>query len=331
MLFRNNGDGTFTDTSESSQIGNHTGKGMSVAFADYDGNGFMDVFVSNDTFRNFLFRNNGDGTFAELGILSGVAFNENGKTVAGMGVDFRDVDNDERPDIFETAMYGDTFPLYQNTGEQFNDITNSSGLSLATIRLTAWGNGIFDFDNDGAKDLFTANGGILDNSVEIDNLPYKLPNTLLRNRGAAKFDDVSQGAGKSFTTPAAHRGAAFGDLNNDGRVDIVTTNLNSQPELFINRTASANHWLILKLIGTQSNRDGIGARVRIITAKSGSQSNHATTSVGYISSSDKRVHFGLGAAATVDRVEIEWPSGIKQTLTKVKADQILTVRESKEK
>ncbi|MBA3440633.1 MAG: CRTAC1 family protein [Pyrinomonadaceae bacterium] len=330
MLFRNNGDGTFTDVSEASGIGKHTGKGMGVAFADYDGDGFTDFFVANDTYRNFLFRNKGDGTFIEVGILSGVAFNENGKSVAGMGVDFRDMDNDGKPDIFETAMYGDTFPLFRNLGNQFDDATSAARIAVATSRLTAWGNGIFDFDNDGFKDLFTANGAILDNAQEIDNLPYKLPNTILRNSGDGTFADMSAQAGQGFTVPAAHRGAAFGDLNNDGRVDIVTTNLNSKPEILINRSASNNHWLLIKLVGTKSNRDGLGTRVKV-TTPIGTQYNHATTSVGDSSSSDKRIHFGRKAAASVARIEVTWPSGIKQMLTNVKANQILTLHEQEAK
>jgi len=327
LLYHNNGDGTFTDVSVSSGIFQHVGKGMSLAFADYDGNGFTDVFVSNDSYRNFLFHNNGNGTFSEVGILAGVAFNENGKTVAGMGVDFRDLDNDERPDIFETAMYGDTFPLFRNLGKgQFEDVTTRSRVGSATHRLTAWGNGIFDFDNDGWKDLFVANGAILDNSEIVDGLPYKLANSVLRNNRDGTFADVSSLAGKSFNLPDAHRGAAFGDLNNDGRIDIVTTSLNSKPEILRNRSENSNHWLLIALVGKHSNRDGLGARLKVSTAN-GTQYNHATTSVGYGSSSDKRVHFGLGSCAKVDRIEIAWPSGIKQVLKDVAANQILTVTE----
>ena len=329
LLYHNNGDGTFTDVSESSGIFQHVGKGMSVAFADYDDDGFTDAFVSNDSFRNFLFHNNGNGTFSEVGILTGVAFNENGKPVAGMGVDFRDMDNDGRPDIFETAMYGDTFPLFRNLGKgQFEDVTTRSRVANATHRLTAWGNGIFDFDNDGWKDLFVANGGILDNSEIVDGLPYKLPNSLLKNNRDGTFVDVSASAGKSFNVPDAHRGTAFGDLNNGGRIDIVSSSLNSKPEILSNRSENLNHWLLIALVGKRSNRDGLGARLKITTA-SGTQYNHATTSVGYGSSSDKRVHFGLGTCAKVDRIEIAWPSGIKQVLKDVAANQILTVAEPK--
>jgi enediyne biosynthesis protein E4 len=324
ILYRNNHDGTFTDVSESSGIGKHIGKGMGVAFADYNSDGFTDVFVANDTFRNYLFENQRNGSFKEVGILSGVAFNENGKSIAGMGVDFRDVNNDGKPDAFVTAMIGDTFPLYQNLGNQFADVTNTSGLTVPTIRLTAWGNAMADFDNDGWKDLFAACGAILDNAQEIEGNPYPLPNLLLRNLGNGKFADSSQSSGVANALP--HRGATFGDFNHDGRMDIVTTNLNAKPELWLNRSANANHWLIVKLIGTKSNRDGLGARLKITSGKL-IQYNHATTSVGYSSSSDKRVYFGLGANALIDRLEITWPSGVQQTLTKVKADQVLTVKE----
>ncbi len=324
ILYRNNHDGTFTDMSESSGIGKHIGKGMGVAFADYNGDGFTDIFVANDTFRNYLFENQRNGSFKESGILSGVAFNENGKSIAGMGVDFRDVNNDGKPDAFVTAMIGDTFPLYQNLGNQFADVTNTSGLTVPTIRMTAWGNGIVDFDNDGWKDLFAACGAILDNAMEIEGNPYPLPNLLLRNLGNGSFSDVSKAAG--VANALAHRGAAFGDFNNDGRVDIVTTNLNAKPELFMNRTPNPHHWLIVKLMGSKSNRDGLGAKVKMTTGKL-TQFNHATTSVGYSSASDKRVYFGLGTNAMIDRLEITWPSGVQRTLTKVKADQVLVVKE----
>ncbi|MGA7576109.1 MAG: CRTAC1 family protein [Terriglobales bacterium] len=327
LLFHNNGDGTFTDVSETSGIFKHVGKGMGVAFADYDGDGFVDVFVANDTFRNFLFHNNGNGTFTEVGLLSGVAYPENGRSVAGMGVDFRDIDNDGLPDIFETAMYNDNFPFFVNRGKgEFEYATITSNIGLATHHLTAWGTGIFDFDNDGWKDVFTANAAILDNSDAVSHTPYPLPNSLLRNNRDGTFTDVGKAAGPSFGVPAAHRGAAFGDLNNDGRIDIVTNCLNSQPEILINRSANSNHWLLINLVGSVSNRDGLGSRIKVITAE-GVQYNHATTSVGYGSSSDKRVHFGLGAATRVDQLEVQWPSGIKQVLHGVAADQILTVRE----
>ena len=328
ILYRNNGDGTFTDVSEHSHISQNVGKGMGVAFADYDGDGFTDIFVSNDTFPSYLLHNNGDGTFSDVALLAGVAYDETGKTVAGMGTDFRDIDNDGRPDIFLAAMYGESFPFYHNLGNgQFEDVTDATGLTAMTISLTAWGTGIFDFDNDGNKDIFAAGSAILDNSMEVNHRPYPLPNALYRNLGHMVFKDVSAQAGASFSLPAAHRGAAFGDLNNDGKIDIVATVLNGKPQLLMNRTSNHNHWLILKLVGVTDNRDGLGTRVKITTAN-GVQYNEATTAVGYNSSSDKRVYFGLGNATVVDRIDLAWPTGVKQVLRNVRADQILTVVQS---
>ena len=328
ILYRNNGDGTFTDVSQQSRISQYSGKGMGVAFADYDGDGFTDIFVSNDSIPNFLLHNNGDGTFTDVGLQAGVAYNENGKAVAGMGTDFRDIDNDGMPDIFLTAMYGDSFPLYRNAGKgPFDDVTETTGLAAMTSRFTAWGTGIFDFDNDGNKDIFAAGSAILDNSMEVNHRPYPLPNFLYRNLGNMRFKDVSEEAGASFSVPAAHRGAAFGDLNNDGKIDIVVTVLNGEPQLLMNRSQNHNHWIILKLIGVTDNRDGLGTRVKITTAN-GVQYNEATTAVGYNSSSDKRLYFGLQNATVVDQIELLWPTGVKQVLNHVTADQILTIVQS---
>ncbi len=328
ILYKNNGDGTFTDVSIPSHIAKYINKGMGVAFADYDGDGFMDAFVSNDTFPNLLLHNNGDSTFTDEAGTASVAYNELGKTVAGMGADFRDLDNDGKPDIFHTAMFGDSFPLYKNLGDhQFEDCTSSAGLTAATSRNTAWGVGAYDFGNVGRKDLFTANAAILDNSMEIEHRPYELPNSLFRNLGNMSFADVSASAGPSFKVAAAHRGAAFGDLNNDGKVDIVVTVLNGPPEILMNHTAGHEHWILLKLVGVQDNRDGLGTQVKITTAH-GTQYNQATTAVGYNSSSDKRVHFGLGDDATIDSIELKWPTGVRQVLTHVQADQVLTIVES---
>ena len=328
ILYRNNGDGTFTDVSEQSHISKYVGKGMGLAFADYDNDGFTDIFVSNDTFENYLLHNNGDGTFTNVAMLAGVAYNAFGNAIAGMGADFRDIDNDGRPDIFETAMFREGFPLYRNLGNgQFQDVTTAAGLSVLTSRSTAWGVGIFDFDNDGNKDLFTANSDILDNAMELAHRPFALPNRVFRNKGSLIFEDLSSKAGTSFSVAAPHRGAAFGDLNNDGKIDAVVTVLNGPPEIWMNRSNSGNHWIILKLVGVKSNRDGLGTKVKVTTSL-GTQYNHATSAVSYNSSSDKRVHFGLGSASVVDSIELTWPSGIKQVLKTVKADQILTVTES---
>ncbi len=327
ILYRNNGDGTFTDVSAESGVGKYVGKGMGVAFADYDGDGWIDIFVSNDTFPNLLLRNHGDGTFSDEAMNAGVAYNAMGKTVAGMGADFRDLDNDGKPDIFHTAMFGDSFPLYKNLGDGlFEDHTSASGMNVSTVKQTGWGTGAYDFDNDGLKDLFTANAAILDNAMEVEHHPFALPNSVFRNVGGLGFQDVSGTAGAAFAMAAPHRGAAFGDLNNDGKIDIAVTVLNGPAELLMNRTESRNHWILLKLVGVKDNRDGLGTKVKITTAR-GSQYNEATTAVGYNSSSDKRVHFGLGDAAMIERIELVWPTGVRQTLRDVKADQVLTIRE----
>ncbi len=328
LLYRNNGDGTFTDVTEESGIGMHVGKGMGMAFADYDNDGFTDIFVSNDSFRNFLFHNNGNGTFTEVGREMGAAYNSNGGTVAGMGAEFRDIDNDGRPEIFQTAMFADTFVLRQNAGDSFEDVTSLSHLGFLTPNLTGWGMGAYDFDNDGRKDIFTANAAILDNAMEIEHRPFPMPNTIFRNIGGLQFTDVSPTAGAGFLMPAAHRGAAFGDFNNDGRIDIAVTVLNGPPQLLINRTRNTNHWLMIALVGKHDNRDGLGAKIKVTTSR-GVQYNHVTTAVGYSSSSDKRVHFGLGDVAVVDRIDIFWPSGQKQSLLHVKADQIVTIAQEK--
>ena len=329
ILYRNNGDGAFTDVSVESHIAQYVGKGMGVAFSDYDGDGFEDIFVSNDTFPNFLFHNNGDGTFTDVAALAQVAYTDNGKTVAGMGTDFRDVNNDGRPDIFHTAMFGDSFPLYENVGDgQFVDSTTKSGLTHETSRVTGWGTGIFDFDNDGQKDIFMADAAILDNSMAIEHRPYEMPDMVLRNKGNLLFEKVGDASPSGFLPAAAHRGAAFGDLNNDGRMDAVVTNLNAPPEILMNRTRNGNHWISLRLVGVADNMDGLGTKVKVVSA-SGTQYNVATTAVGYNSSSDKRVHFGLGRDSMIDRIELSWPTGVKQVLTHVKADQILTITEAR--
>jgi len=328
ILYRNNGDGTFTDVSEPSHISQYIGKGMGLAFADYDNDGFADIFVSNDTFENYLFHNNGDGTFSDVALRAGVAYNAFGNAIAGMGADFRDIDNDGRADIFETAMFGEGFPLYMNQGNgQFQDVAAAAGLVAPTSRSTAWGAGIFDFDNDGNKDLFTTNSDILDNSMELAHRPFALPDRVFRNQGNQNFEDVSSKAGPSFRVAAPHRGAAFGDLNNDGKIDAVVAVLNGLPEIWMNRSTDHNHWIILDLVGVKSNRDGLGTKVKI-TTHLGSQYNHATTALSYNSASDKRVHFGLGSASVVDTIELVWPSGTRQVLKNIKADQVLKLTES---
>ncbi len=328
-LYRNNGDGTFTDVSNETGIAQYFGKGMSVTFADYDGDGYLDAFVTNDTTPNFLFHNLHGRKFEEVAVQAGVAYSADGASLSSMGGDFRDVNNDGLPDIWYTTVEHEEFPLAINTGKgDFVDMTVANGLARTTD-MSGWGNGMVDFDNDGWKDLFVARANVMDNINEaIPARRYPEPNAVFRNLGQGKFQDVSAMAGPDFQKEAAHRGVAFGDLDNDGRVDMVVSVLNGPAEVFHNISATGNHWILLKLVGTKSNRMGIGAQVKL-TAEDGSvQWNEATTAVGYASSSDPRVHFGLGQNKIIKEIEILWPSGIKQILRDVEADRILQIEES---
>lgn len=322
-LYRNRGDGTFEDVSERAGIAQHHGRGMSVAFADYDNDGFMDMFVTNDNQENFLFHNRGDGTFEEVGVLAGVALLNSGKPVSSMGTDFRDYDNDGRPDISVVDLANETFPLFHNLGGGlFEDATYRSRLSVLTIERSGWSTGFFDLNNDGWKDLFTTCSHVDDNVEMFQATRYKQPNSIFANLGNGTFWDVSAQAGEDFQTPRPHRGCAFADFNNDGKIDVVVVSLQDRAELWENVSPDPNHWIIVKLTGTKSNRDGIGARVRI-----DKQSNHMSSACGYASSSHFGVHFGLGKVEKIPSLEIRWPSGIVQVLRDVKANQILEVRE----
>lgn len=328
-LYRNNGDGTFTDVTHEFGLDAFLGKGMAVTFADLDGTGYPSAFVTNDTMPNFLFRNVGGKKFEEIGVQAGVAYSADGNALSGMGADFRDVNNDGLPDIWHTAVEHEDFPLYVNQGSGvFVDATVTSGLGQITNRMTGWSNGVYDFDNDGWKDLFVARANVMDNIQQaIPAQAYPEPNSVFRNLGNGRFADVSAEAGPSFQIPGAHRGVAFGDLFNTGRIDAVVTSLGEPVKLFRNAGALGQHWLVLCLVGTRSNRMGLGARVRITTADGRQQWNHATTAVGYACSSDPRVHFGLGANTLVKEVEITWPSRTVQRLKDIAADQHLTIEE----
>ena len=328
ILYRNDGDGTFTDVSAESGIGEHRGKGMGVVFADYDADGRLDVFVSNDAWRNFLFRNRGDGTFEEVGLYAGVGYIDAGRPVSGMGADFRDYDGDGRPDIFMTALSNETFPLFRNAGDgMFRDETFRSLLGGLTLAWSGWSMGLVDLDNDGWLDLFTAGGHVQSNEELYSSRSSRQSNRAFRNLGDGTFGDVTAKAGEDFQQEGLHRGAAFGDLDNDGRTDAVVTRLNEPMEIFHNQTENAGHYLLLRLVGTRSNRDGLGASVRLVLASGRALVRHATTAVGYGGSSDRRVHFGLGDEDRVERLEITWPGGGRQILEEVPIDQVLVVRE----
>ncbi len=319
-LYHNKGNGTFEDVSVKSGISKYGGRGMSVAFADYDNDGFPDIFVTNDNMPNFLFHNLKNGTFEEVGLLSGVALTERGKPVSSMGTDFRDADNDGHPDIVFTALVGETFPFFRGLpGGQFNDDTYSSHLGPLTIGHSGWGIGLADFDNDGWKDLFTANSNVNDRSEETDSHLYKEANTIFLNH-SGQFVDGTPASMKADVK--AHRGAAFGDFDGSGLMDVVVSALGEKAELWRNTSTNSGNWIEFRLQGTRSNRDGIGTTIRV-----GNQWNSMTSSVSYASSSLGPVHFGVGAATELNDIEIRWPSGKVQRLNHVKANEILDVRE----
>jgi hypothetical protein len=297
-----------------------------VAFADYDLDGFTDVYLANDSVRSFLFRNRGDGTFSELGLEAGVALREDGAAIASMGADFRDFDNDGLPDIVVAGMINDTFLLFRNLGKRalFEDYGQQSGLLMATRPLTGWSLGMYDLDNDGLKDLFFALSHFprLERYTGSDSV---LANRVFRNLGGGKFADASAGAG--LEGAAHHHGTAFADFDNDGRVDVVVSVLSGPAKLYRNVTPGGHHWLALKLRGARGTRDGLGAVVRITLPDGRILHNHATTSVGYASSSEPLIRFGLGPHAAATRIEIRWPSGARQELENIKGDRILAIEE----
>ncbi len=321
ILYHNNGDGTFTDVSQRSGIAAKKGRALGVAFADYDGDGFTDIFVANDGMQQYLFHNNGNGTFTEVGLEAGAALSEDGRRLSGMGVVFQDYDNDGRPDIMVTELPREIYGVYHNDGGgSFSYRSLEAGLGVLSSGSSGWGIGLEDFDNDGWKDLFVAQGHVLDNVEHIDPSLHYLELPLLAINHNGRFERADSG----ITAPVAGRGSAFGDLNNDGWEDVVMTSLGGHPQVLFNnggKTGGKAHWLVISLRGTRSNRDGFGARVQV-----NGQTRYATSAGSYLSASDKRLHFGLGAAETA-KVEVVWPSGIHQTLNEVHANQFLEVRE----
>jgi hypothetical protein len=328
QLFRNNGDRTFTDVSAPSGIGSHIGKGMAVNFLDYDLDGRLDAFVTNDTVPNFLFRNLGGGRFEQVGLVAGVAMNEDGRAVSSMGSDARDIDNDGREDLFLAAAQNETFPLFRNLGQGlFADVTYRSGIGRQTITSTGWSNGVFDFNNDGRKDLFVACGSIDDNAEAFSSRRSRQRNMVFLNRGDGTFEESGAQAGEDFQEASMHRGVAFGDFDRDGRIDAAVSRIGENARIFRNTTPAQHHWLVLRLKGRRSNRDGIGALVRVVSASGAEQWNRVTTSTGYACSSDRIAHFGLGREQSLKLVEIRWPNGTAQRLENVAVDRTFTVEE----
>ncbi len=330
VFYRNNGDGTFTDvTASAGLLGRVPFYGFGVCAADYDDDGDADIYVANDTNPNFIYRNNGDGTFKEVGAWMNAARTKGGIAQAGMGVDAGDYDNDGDFDFFVTNFSQDYSTLYQNQGRYFEDITPKAGLWKSTYMSLSWGTTFFDYDNDGVLDLFIANGHIYPQLEGVENYAetYRQPNQLFRNQGG-RFVDVSDQAGPGMMLVQSSRGAVFGDYDNDGDVDVAVLNIDDRPNLLRNDGGNAGHWLQVKTVGTRSNRMGIGARVRV-RADSLVQIREIRSGSSYLSQNDMRAHFGLGERTMADTVEVRWPAGSVDRLVNVPADRLIVVEEGR--
>jgi enediyne biosynthesis protein E4 len=325
QLFLNQGDGRFKDVSKEWGLRDHIGKGMGVGVADYDLDGRPDLFVTNDAGYSFLFHNLGN-KFEEIAFQANAALPEEGAFISGMGLDFRDFDNDGYPDIAYVALNRQTFPLFRNTGKgDFTEVTASTNMTSESLGMSGFGPALYDFDNDGWKDLFVSRGHV--SATHPPGAEVKQPNTVFRNLGASgKWESLTEQAGFAQSTAARHRGCALGDFDADGRIDVVVTSMDANAELWMNRSPNPGHWLNIALQGTKSNRDGIGARIKVVT-KAGTQYNHQTSSVCYASSTLGPVHFGLGSESKALKIEITWPSGTLQSLENIDADRTLKVTE----
>jgi len=331
QVFLNLGNGKFQDISRESGVAAHSGKGMGIAVADFDLDGRMDLFIACDKVYNLLFRNVSSGgkvRFEETAFEADVALRENGEFISGMGVDARDLDNDGYPDIALAALDDETFPIFRNLAAgghfEFADFTRTSGMERLSLPMAGYSPTIADFDNDGWKDLFVTRGHV-QSLQAAPRVTVEQPNTVFRNLGGATFAAFTAEAGLATRT-ARHRGSAVADFNGDGRLDVVVTAIGGPAEIWMNESPGAAHWLALALEGTRSNRDGIGARVKVAT-KSMTQYDHVSTAAGYASSSAGPLHFGLGKDAVADQVEIRWPSGAIQVLRDVAGDRIVRVKE----
>jgi len=328
VLFHNRGDGTFEDVSDKSGITKASGTyGLGVSTLDFDDDGWVDAYVANDSNPSALYRNNHDGTFTDVAVTSGCAYSQDGKPQAGMGVAIGDYDHNGTMDIFKTNFAGDTSTLYANSGQGFcDDRTFAAGIGVNT-RWLGWATAFVDLGNDGWLDLFLANGHVYPEVAQLKTeAAYAQRKVVYINRGNGRFEDVTEQLGAPATTPRAARGAAFGDVDNDGDVDIVISNVNAPPDLFRTDTEAGRHWLLVKLTGTTSNRSAIGARVGC-TAGGMTQWEEVRGGGSYISQNDLRVHFGLGETTKVDRLWVRWPSGLEEEWRELAADQILPLRE----
>jgi len=327
LLFHQKQDGTFEDVTSKAGISDPSGKALGVAFADFDNDGWPDIFVANDSVRQSLYHNKRDGTFEDIAVMSGAGYDENGKSFAGMGVDAGDFDNDGWPDVIITTLSNETYPLYHNNKDlSFAWVTNVTAVGQITLLYSGWGTRFIDADNDGLRDIFVSQSHVLDTIEKTTSyLKYKQTPLLMLNNGKS-FVNVSASAGAAFNVPIVGRGAGFGDLNNDGQIDIVINVLNDAPVVLRN-DGTGNHWLGVALVGSKSNRDGIGSRVVVTDTDGRKQIFDVSTSGSYLSSNDGRLIVGLGQAKGVKSIEIHWPSGRVQTVSNPKLQQYVTVKE----